>query len=111
MMEFIKYQLPDYTFVSEKEFWEKIKEFCDDPKLNASHITFEDAKETLVQHGKISFLKEDKERRSWIWNTFFMADEEVFDMCDVIANIEYDPLDGDCFNIAFEIHKAGWRKK
>ena len=105
----MKFQPPDYNFVSEEEFMSALKEICNDPKKNARNTAFDEALSDLKVYGKASF-REDKRNRNFLWRTFFMADEEVFDMIPVIEDSEYDPLDNDSFNIAFEIYKAGWRK-
>ena len=108
----IKYMDTNYNFISEEKFMGQIKEFCEDENKNVHGLTFEQAMEKLNNYGVAVFLEKPRRKNGCMtWARFYMADEEVFEIEDIVIDNESDPCDNDSFGIAFAIYKAGWRKQ
>ena len=54
---------------------------------------------------------ESKKGRTYLYDYFYMADEQVFELEQIVAENEYDPEDCDAFDVAFAIYNKGFRKQ
>ncbi len=93
-------------FVDKDIFYEELKRMYDKtPQV----LTFDEYLERIDSQGYV-FLQA-KKRKSYMYDYFYAADEEVFELEQIIAENEYDPLDGDSFSIAYAIYQHGYRKQ
>lgn len=101
----IKYNV-NGNFVDKDTFYEELRNHYD---AAPQRLTYEQYLERLDTHGEIC-LKAGK-GKSYTFEYFSVAEEEVFELADIVADAEYDPLDGDAFVIAFAIYQKGFRKQ
>jgi hypothetical protein len=99
----IKYRVNN-KFVDEETFYAELKKYYD-----ATHqpFTYTSYLEKLKTDG---CSRLDGKAITYEYNYFYVADEQVFDLAQIVAENEYDPLDDD-FAIAFAIYQKGFRKQ
>lgn len=98
----IKYNV-NGDFVDKDTFYEELKNHYD---AAPQRLTYDQYLEQLVLRGEVC-LKTAKGKFEY----FCVADEEVFELEQIVADSEYDPLDGDAFAIAFAVYQKGFRKQ
>lgn len=101
----IKYRV-NCKFVDEETFYAELKKRYD---AVTQRFTYEKYLELLNANGSIRLDGKSK-ARSYEYHYFDMADEQVFELEQIVAENEYDPLDDDSFNIAFAIFRKGFRR-
>lgn len=101
----IKYRV-DCKFVNEETFYAELKKRYD---AVTQRFAYEKYLELLNDNGSIRLEGKGK-ARSFEYHYFDMADEQVFELEQIVAENEYDPLDDDSFNIAFAIFQKGFRR-
>lgn len=100
----IKYRVNN-KFVDKGVFYEELERL-----LAMSHqiFTYDQCIELFRSQGYVRL--ETNKRKSYVYEYLYMADEQVFELEQIVENTEYDPEDCDAFDIAFAIHQKGFRK-
>lgn len=101
----IKYRI-NCKFVDEETFYAELKKCYE---AVPQRFTYDKYLELLNTNGSIRFDGKSK-ARSYEYHYFDMADEQVFELEQIVAENEYDPIDDDAFNIAFAIFQKGFRR-
>ena len=99
----IKYRVNN-KFVEEETFYAELKKYYE---AVPQRFTYEDYLEKLKTEG---WVRLDGKAKTYEYHYFDMADEQVFELADIIAENEFDPLDGDAFYVAFAIFQKGFRR-
>lgn len=99
----IKYCV-DGKFVEEETFYADLKKYYD---AVPQRFTYEKYLETLKAKGCIRL---DGKAKTYEYHYFEMADEQVFELAEIVAESEFDPLDDDAFYVAFAIYQKGFRR-
>lgn len=94
------------NFVDKDTFYVELRNHYD--AVPQRLTTYDQYLEKLAAYGEIC-LNTSKE--GYKFKYFSTADEEVYELADIVAAAEYDPLDGDAFVIAFAIYKKGYRRQ
>ena len=104
----IKYRVNN-EFVDEETFYAELKKYYD---TVPQKFSYEDALESLTNYGGICVLTK-KGKNPWDDRhaCFYMADEQVFELEEIVCETEYDPEDDDAFDVAFAIYNKGFRKQ
>ncbi len=97
----IKYRVNN-KFVEEEAFYIALKK---DYESMPHTITYEECLECLTTQGCVRLSV-----KRYYFSYFYMADEEVFELEQIVAENEYDPLDDDAFAVAFAIFQKGFRR-
>lgn len=100
----IKYRVND-KFVDKETFFEELRKSYD---KQPQHRTFDDFVAHIESDGYVYLVITGK---IYIWNMFCAADEEVFEMENIICENEYDALDNDAFAIAYALYKHGYKRQ
>lgn len=99
----IKYRVNN-KFVDENTFYEELRKAYDaKPQL----FTFEECLIKIKSNGYVALKTKN---RGYIADFFYVADEDVFEMEDIVYQVEYDALDNDGFDIAYALYKHGFQK-
>ena len=100
----IKYRVNN-KFVDKGVFYEELERL-----LAMSHqiFTYDQCLELLCSQGYVRL--EVNKRKSYVYEYLYMADEQVFELEQIIEDNEYDPLDDDAFYVAFAIYQKGFKK-
>lgn len=93
-------------FVDKDTFYEELKRMHNETPQS---LTYDECLVRIDSQGYVCLRA--KKRKSYEYDYFCAADEEVFELERIVAENEYDPLDGDAFNIAFAIYQCGFRKQ
>ena len=99
----IKYRV-DGKFVEEETFYAELKKCYDKVQ---QRFTYEEYLEKLKTEGCVRL---DGKARTYEYHYFDMADEQVFELEEIVAESEFDPLDDDAFYVAFAIFQKGFRR-
>ena len=99
----IKYRVNN-KFVDEDVFYEMLRKMYDAKPQN---LTFEECLVRIKTEGCVCL---QAKRKSYYYECFYCADEDVFEMECIIMDNEFDPLDDDAFNIAYALYKQGFKK-
>lgn len=83
------------SYVPLSEYWPK-KEQLRDELAKTRILYFKEKGKHILGYSKV--------------DCFTAAEEEIFDMVEIIENNESDPLDGDAFRIAVALYNAGYKK-
>lgn len=102
----IKYRV-NGKFVEEETFYAELKKCYD---AVTQRLPYEKYLELLNTNGSIRLEGKGKARYAYEYHYFDMADEQVFELEQIVAENEYDPIDDDAFNIAFAIFQKGFRR-
>ena len=104
----IKYRVNN-KFVDEETFYTELKKYYD---TVPQKFSYEDALERFTNYGGIG-VRTKKGKNPWDdrYASFYMADEQVFELEQIVAENEYDPEDEDAFDVAFAIYQKGFRKQ
>lgn len=97
----LKYRV-NCNFVDEETFYAELKKCYDSV---TQPLTYEKYLELLNTNGGIRL-----NAKRHYFSYFYIADEQVFELEQIVAENEYDPLDDDAFNIAFAIFQKGFRR-
>lgn len=100
----IKYNV-NGNFVDKDTFYVELRNHYD---AVPQRLTYDQYLERLSTKGEVC-LNTTKE--GYKFKYFSAAEEEVYELADIVADAEYDPLDGDAFVIAFAIYQKGFRKQ
>lgn len=100
----IKYRVNN-KFVDEETFYVELKKYYD---ATPQPSTYEKCLELLNTTGCVRI---NGKARTYEYHYFDRADEQVFELEQIVAEHEYDPIDGDAFNIAFAIYQNGFRRQ
>ena len=100
----IKYRV-DGKFVEEETFYANLKKYYD---AVPQRFTYEEYLEKLKTEGCVRL---EGKARTYEYHYFDIADEQVFELEEIVAESEFDPLDDDAFYIAFAIYNKGFRKQ
>ena len=92
-------------FVDEETFYIALRKYYD-----ATHqpFTYTSYLEKLKTDGCIRL---EGKAITYEYHYFYIADEQVFEIAQIVAENEFDPLDGDAFYVAFAIYQNGFRKQ
>lgn len=103
----IKYRVNN-KFVDEETFYAELKTYF---VIVPQKFSYEDTLERLKNNGGTCVLTK-KGKNPWDdrYAYFDMADEQVFELEQIVADNEYDPLDDDAFAVAFAIFQNGFRR-
>ena len=101
----IKYRVNN-KFVDKNTFYEELKRMYDETPRT---FIYNKCLDHLTTDGYI-WLQANK-RKSYMYDYFYVADEQVFELEQIIEENEYDALDGDAFAVAFAIYQHGFRKQ
>lgn len=93
------------NFVDKDTFYIELRNHYD---AAPQRITYDKYLEELATYGEVCL---NTSKTGYKFKYFSTADEEVYELADIIADAEYDPLDGDAFVIAFAVYKKGFRKQ
>lgn len=88
-------------------------------RINTKIVSKKEFETTVNSHSRADFIKEKikergvcyveaPKRKSYAYDCFYCAHPDVFKMEKIIEDNEYDPLDGDAFNVAYALHEAGF---
>ena len=99
----IKYRVND-KFVDENVFYEELRKAYD---AKPQRLTFEECLARIETQGCVAL---QAKKKNYYYEYFCVADEDVFEMENIICETEYDPLDGDDFDIAYALYKHGFGK-
>ena len=99
----IKYRV-DGKFVEEETFYIALRKYYD---AVPQRFTYEKYLELLNTNGCVRL---DGKARTYEYHYFDRADEQVFELEQIVEETEFDPIDGDAFNIAFAIFQKGFRR-
>jgi hypothetical protein len=91
-------------FVDEETFYAELKKCYD---TTPQRFTYNSYLETLKTKGCVRL---DSKARTYEYDYFYVADEQVFELEQIVAENEYDPLDDDAFAVAFAIFQQGFRR-
>ena len=91
-------------FVDEETFYAELKKCYD---ATPQPFTYTSYLEKLKTEGCIRL---DGKARTYEYNYFYVADEQVFELEQIVAETEFDPIDGDAFYVAFAIYQKGFRR-
>ncbi len=100
----LKYRVNN-IFVEEETFYAELKKCYD---ATPQPITYENYVDLLNTNGCIRLT--EKTKKTFNYHYFDRAEEQVFELEQIVAENEYDPLDDDAFNIAFAIYQNGFRR-
>ena len=101
----IKYRVNN-KFVDEEAFYAELKRlYSAAPQVLYST----DILERLETNGYVHL--QAKKGKPYMYEYFYKADEQVFELEQIVAENEYDPLDDDAFAVAFAIYNKGFRKQ
>ena len=103
----IKYRVKG-KFVEEETFYIALKKYYDTvPQV----LSYDDVLEKLKTSGCVR-IQTKKGKSYWydIYEYFYMADEQVFELEQIVEDNEYDPEDCDAFEVAFAIYQKGFRR-
>ena len=100
----IKYRVND-KFVDKDVFYEELRKKYDAAK---QYLTFDDCMTRIESEGQVCL--QASKRKNYYLECFYVADEQVFEIEDIVCENEYDALDGDAFNIAYALYKNGFRR-
>lgn len=92
------------NFVDEETFYAELKRYYN---IAPQRLTYEKYLELLNTNGCIRL---EGKARTYEYNYFYVADEQVFELEQIVEETEFDPLDSDAFNIAFAIFQKGFRR-
>ena len=99
----IKYRVNN-KFVDEETFYAELKKYYDAiPQLS----TYEKCLELLNTNGCVRI---NGKARTYEYYYFDRADEQVFELEQIVAETEFYPIDGDAFAVAFAIFQNGFRR-
>ena len=101
----IKYRV-DGKFIEEETFYAELKKCYDKVQ---QRFTYDEYLEKLKTEGCVRLDGKGK-ARTYEYHYFDMADEQVFELEQIVADNEYDPLDDDAFYVAFAIYQKGFRR-
>lgn len=93
------------NFVDKDTFYVELRNHYD---AVPQRLTYDQYLEQLAAHGEICL---NTLKQGYKFKYFSTAEEEVYELADIVADTEYDPLDGDAFVIAFAVYKKGFRKQ
>lgn len=99
----IKYRV-DGKFVEEETFYIALKKYYD---AVPQRFTYKEYLEKLKTEG---CARLDGKAKTYEYHYFDRADEQVFELEEIIVENEYDPLDDDAFAVAFAIFQKGFRR-
>ena len=99
----IKYRV-DGKFVEEETFYIALKKYYD---AVPQRFTYEEYLEKLKTEGCVRL---DGKAKTYEYHYFDRADEQVFELEEIVAESEFDPLDDDAFYVAFAIFQKGFRR-
>ena len=99
----IKYRV-DGKFVEEETFYADLKKYYD---AVPQRFTYEEYLEKLKTEGCVRL---DGKAKTYEYHYFDMADEQVFELEEIVTESEFDPLDDDAFYVAFAIFQKGFRR-
>lgn len=102
----IKYRV-DGKFVEEETFYAELKKYYD---AVPQRFTYEEYLEKLKTEGCTRLDGKAKKVKTYEYHYFDMADEQVFELEEIVAESEFDPLDDDAFYVAFAIYQKGFRR-
>ena len=102
----IKYRV-DGKFVEEETFYAELKKSYDKVQ---QPFTYDKCLDLLKTNGCVR-LDGKSTRYNYNYTYFYVADEQVFELEEIVAESEFDPLDGDAFYVAFAIYNKGFRKQ
>ena len=91
-------------FVDEETFYAELKKYYD---AVPQRFTYEEYLEKLKTKG---CARLDGKAKTYEYHYFDMADEQVFELAEIVAENEYDPLYDDAFAVAFAIFQRGFRR-
>ena len=100
----IKYRV-DGKFVEEETFYAELKKSYDKVQ---QPFTYDKCLDLLKTNGCVRL---EAKARTYEYHYFDIADEQVFELEEIVAESEFDPLDGDAFYVAFAIYNKGFRKQ
>ena len=101
----IKYRV-DGKFVEEETFYIALKKYYD---AVPQRFTYDEYLEKLKTDGCVRLDGKGK-ARTYEYHYFDRADEQVFELEEIVAESEFDPLDDDSFYVAFAIFQKGFRR-
>ena len=101
----IKYRV-DGKFVEEETFYIALKKYYD---AVPQRFTYDEYLEKLKTDGCVRLDGKGK-ARTYEYHYFDRADEQVFELEEIVAESEFDPLDDDAFYVAFAIFQKGFRR-
>ena len=101
----IKYCI-NTNFVDKDTFYEELKRMYNETPQT---LTFDECLNRIEIQGYVRLNA--KKRKSYIYEYFYAADEQVFELEQIVEENEYDPIDGDAFDVAFAIYQNGFRKQ
>ena len=103
----IKYRVNN-KFVDEETFYTELKKHYD---TVPQKFSYEDALERFKTYGG-NAVRTKKGKNPWDdrYAFFYMADEQVFELAEIVVENEYDPEDNDAFDVAFAIYQKGFRR-
>lgn len=101
----IKYRVNN-KFVEEETFYTELKKYYD---AVPQPSTYERCLELLNTNGCVRINGKGK-TRTYEYHYFDRADEQVFELEQIVEETEFDPIDGDAFNIAFAVYQNGFRR-
>ena len=93
----------EWIELTEKEFNEKLNEFCKKYKRSLSAVN-----KDLSKNGACRFSEGDYPKVTHY--DFYKYPEEIGDIEAIVVENEYDAWDCDAFAIAVALYKAGYRK-
>ena len=99
----IKYRV-DGKFIEEETFYIALKKYYD---AVPQRFTYEEYLEKLKTEG---CARLDGKAKTYEYHYFDRADEQVFELEEIVAESEFDPLDDDAFYVAFAIFQKGFRR-
>ena len=102
----IKYRVNN-KFVDEETFYAELKKCYD---AVTQRFTYEEYLEKLKTEGCTRLDGKAKKAKTYEYHYFDMADEQVFELEEIVAESEFDPLDDDAFYVAFAIFQKGFRR-
>lgn len=97
----IKYRVNN-KFVDEETFYAELRKCYD---TTPQPFTYTSYLNTLKTNGQVRL---DAVRHYYSY--FYVADEQVFELEQVVMDNEYDPEDDDAFAVAFAIYQSGFRR-